>query len=171
MDLDSGIRALIEGHWLASERGDIEAEHAIYAADAILDYPQSGERFRSREKISAQRGGHPADRHFTVLRITGGGDLWVSECVITYDGVPSYSVRIRRRTRGARNAVLLRGFRRPRMADEARRADARPEYRQGLTARLCHPAEQRRQGSDLARARRRVRSPQGGIEFTCGRSQ
>src|SRR5262249_61021098 len=27
-------------------------------------------------------------------RILGGGDLWVSECVITYDGAPSYSVSI-----------------------------------------------------------------------------
>ena len=29
-----------------------------------------------------------------MLRIVGGGELWVSECVITYDGVPSYSVSI-----------------------------------------------------------------------------
>ncbi|MFJ4920337.1 nuclear transport factor 2 family protein [Streptomyces sp. NPDC088725] len=94
MDADSRIRAAIEEHWQASERGDIEAEHAIYATDAILDYPQSGERFRSRATISAQRGGHPADRHFTVRRITGHGDLWVSECTITYDGAPSYSVSI-----------------------------------------------------------------------------
>src|SRR5450631_1499809 len=42
--------------------------------------------------MSAQRGGHPADRHFTVRRIVGSGDLWVSECIITYDGVPTYSV-------------------------------------------------------------------------------
>lgn len=87
-------RAAIEEHWLASERGDSQAEHAIYAEDAILDYPQSGERFRGRATIAAQRGGHPAERHFTVLRITGGGALWVSECVISYDGVPSYSVSI-----------------------------------------------------------------------------
>jgi hypothetical protein len=79
---DARIRAAIEEHWRASERGDIEAEHAVYASDGVLDYPQSGERFRGRAAISAQRGGHPADRHFTVLRI------------ITYDGVPSYSVSI-----------------------------------------------------------------------------
>jgi 5'-deoxynucleotidase YfbR-like HD superfamily hydrolase len=69
-------RARIEQHWQASESGDADTEHAIYAADAILDYPQSGERFRSRSKIQAQRGGHPAERHFTVLRIRGGDDLW-----------------------------------------------------------------------------------------------
>src|ERR1700760_3396843 len=88
------IRSAVQEHWRASERGDTEVEHAVYAGDAILDYPQSGERFRGRATIAAQRGGHPADRHFTVLRITGGGSLWVSECIITYDGVPSYSVSV-----------------------------------------------------------------------------
>jgi hypothetical protein len=91
---DADIRARIERHWKASERGDADAEHAIYAEDAILDYPQSGERFSGRSKIEAQRGGHPAERHFTIRRIAGGGGLWVSECVITYDGVPTYSVSI-----------------------------------------------------------------------------
>lgn len=88
------IRAALEEHWRASERGDTEAEHAIYGADAILDYPQSGERFRGRTTIAAQRGGHPADRHFTVLRVVGTENLWVSECIITYDGAPTYSVSI-----------------------------------------------------------------------------
>jgi SnoaL-like domain len=94
MDRDERTRARIEQHWTASESGDIDTEHAIYAADAILDYPQSGERFRGRSKIQAQRGGHPAERHFTVLRIRGSGDLWVSECIITYDGAPTYSVSL-----------------------------------------------------------------------------
>jgi hypothetical protein len=41
MDPDARTRAAIEEHWRASERGDTEAEHAVYAPDAILDYPQS----------------------------------------------------------------------------------------------------------------------------------
>jgi len=94
MDRDARTRARLEQHWTASEDGDTDTEHAIYAADAILDYPQSGERFRGRSKIQAQRGGHPAERHFTVLQIRGGGDLWVSEVVITYDRVPSYAVSV-----------------------------------------------------------------------------
>jgi hypothetical protein len=94
IDRDADTRARIQEHWDASESGDIDTEHAIYAADGILDYPQSGERFSGRAKIQAQRGGHPAERHFTVRRIQGAGDLWVSECVITYDGVPTYSVSI-----------------------------------------------------------------------------
>lgn len=93
-DPEADIRTRLRQHWEASERGDVDAEHAIYADDAILDYPQSGERFDGRSRIQAQRGGHPAERHFTIHRILGGGDLWVSECVITYDGVPTRSVSI-----------------------------------------------------------------------------
>ena len=93
-DRDARTRARLEQHWKASDRGDTSTEHAIYAADEILDYPQSGERFRGRSKIQAQRGGHPAERRFTILRLRGGGDLWVSECVITYDGVPTYAVSV-----------------------------------------------------------------------------
>jgi hypothetical protein len=33
-------RAALEEHWQASESGDTQVEHAIYSADAILDYPQ-----------------------------------------------------------------------------------------------------------------------------------
>jgi hypothetical protein len=94
MDTDTQKRAAIEEHWRASDRGDSRTEHAIYRADAILDYPHSGERFSGRDRISAQRDSHPAVRRFRVLRIVGAGDLWVSECVITYDGTPSYSVSI-----------------------------------------------------------------------------
>ncbi|MEV4359557.1 nuclear transport factor 2 family protein [Nonomuraea sp. NPDC049625] len=99
-DPAADIRARLQEHWEASERGDVDAEHAIYAADAILDYPQSGERFTGRSKIRAQRGGHPAERHFAVRRILGRGDLWVSECVITYDGVPTYSLSVMEITDG-----------------------------------------------------------------------
>jgi SnoaL-like domain len=100
IDPEADLRTRLQQHWEASERGDLAAEHAIYAVDAILDYPQSGERFRGRSRIQAQRGGHPAERHFTVRRIVGDGGVWVSECVITYDGVPTYSVSVMEITDG-----------------------------------------------------------------------
>jgi ketosteroid isomerase-like protein len=93
-DRDAKTWARLQQHWDASESGDADTEHAIYAEDAILDYPQSGERFRGRSTIQEQRGGNPAERHFRVLRIRGSGDLWVNECVITYDGAPTYSVSV-----------------------------------------------------------------------------
>ena len=100
IDREADLRARIQQHWEASERGDLDAEHAIYAADAILDYPQSGERFSGRAKIQAQRGGHPAERHFTIRRILGCGNLWVSECTIIYDSVPTCSVSVMEITDG-----------------------------------------------------------------------
>jgi hypothetical protein len=91
-DIDK--RRAIEQHWAASEAGDGELEHRLYAEDAILDYPQSGERFIGRATIAEQRSGNPARRHFTLRRVLGTDSMWVSECVITYDGVPTYSVSI-----------------------------------------------------------------------------
>jgi len=75
MDGDAQARARIMEHWRASEQRASAAEHAIYAANAISGYPQSGKRFLGRAAIAAQRGGHPADRHFTVLRISGNADV------------------------------------------------------------------------------------------------
>jgi hypothetical protein len=77
-----------------SEAGDVEVEHRLYAQDAVLDHPQSGERFVGRSTIAEQRSGNPAERHFTLRNVLGTGPVWVSECVITYDGVPTISVSI-----------------------------------------------------------------------------
>ena len=63
---ENDIRTALERHWAASEASDFETEHDIYHEDAVLDYPQSGERIRGREGIRATRSLHPADRHFTV---------------------------------------------------------------------------------------------------------
>jgi hypothetical protein len=94
MTTDLEKRSAIEQHWAASESGDVELEHRLYADDAVLDYPQSGERFVGRSTIAEQRGGNLAERHFTLRRVLGSGSVWVSECVITYDGLPTMSVSI-----------------------------------------------------------------------------
>jgi ketosteroid isomerase-like protein len=91
---DDDLRAALLRHWAASDADDFEAEHQIYVDDAILDYPQSGERIRGRRKIQASRMAQPSLKRFTVRRMLGGGDLWISEVVTTYDGRPSYVVSI-----------------------------------------------------------------------------
>ncbi|MBR0876423.1 hypothetical protein ABIF68_005264 [Bradyrhizobium japonicum] len=91
---DQAILAALQRHWAASDANDFEAEHDIYREDAVLDYPQSGERIRGRRTIQESRFVQPNKKRFTVRRIVGGGDLWVSEFVLTYDGVPSYVVSI-----------------------------------------------------------------------------
>ena len=91
---DQEIRAALDQHWAASDANDFETEHLIYRDDAVLDYPQSGERTRGRSNIQNQRASQPSKKRFTVRRITGRGDLWVSEFILTYDGKPSYTVSI-----------------------------------------------------------------------------
>lgn len=91
---DRAVREALERHWLASDESDFEAEHEIYHDDALLDYPQSGERIRSRRHIQDSRSVQPNKKRFSVRRIFGGGDLWISELVLTYDGDPSYVVSV-----------------------------------------------------------------------------
>jgi SnoaL-like domain len=91
---DQEIRAALDQHWAASDANDFEKEHLIYREDAVLDYPQSGERTRGRSNIQGQRASQPSKKRFTVQRIIGGRDLWVTEFTLTYDGKPSYTVSI-----------------------------------------------------------------------------
>ena len=91
---DSEIRAALDRHWTASDANDFETEHDIYRGDAVLEYPQSGERIRGRRNIQQSRTVQPNQKRFSVRRIVGAADLWVTEFVLTYDGRPSYTVSI-----------------------------------------------------------------------------
>ena len=91
---DQTVRLALERHWDASDANDFKTEHEIYDEDAVLDYPQSGERIRGRHNIQESRSIQPNKKRFTVRRIIGSGDLWVSEFILSYDGMPSYAVSI-----------------------------------------------------------------------------
>jgi hypothetical protein len=91
---DREIRAALDRHWAASDANDFSEEHQIYREDAVLEYPQSGERISGRPNIQASRTVQPNLKHFAVRRIVGSGNLWVTEFVLTYDGRPSYTVSI-----------------------------------------------------------------------------
>ena len=91
---DHDVRAALQWHWAASDTGDFAVEHSIYAEHAVLEYPQSGERIRGRQKIQASRMAQPNKKRFTVRRILGGGGLWISELVLTYDDQPVYVASI-----------------------------------------------------------------------------
>lgn len=82
---DEQIRAALNDHWYASVVGDQNAEHDIYDEDVICDYPQSGERILGRSNLQALRSNHPGKPSgFHVKRISGNGDLWITEYTITY---------------------------------------------------------------------------------------
>ena len=91
---DAERRLLVERHHEASARGDMEAVHEIYHDDVLIEYPQSGERIVGREKLRGLREAHPAKLEFSVQRIVGCGDLWITEYVISYDGKPVHTVSI-----------------------------------------------------------------------------
>ena len=91
---DQEIRAALDQHWAASDANDFVTEHLIYRDDAVLEYPQSGELTRGRSNIQGQRASQPSKKRFSIRRIIGSGDLWVTEYILTYDGKPSYTVSI-----------------------------------------------------------------------------
>ena len=86
---ENGVRKALDRHWAAADANDFDGEHDIYREDAVLEYPQSGERIRGRHNIQASRTAQPNAKRFKVRRIVGTGDLWV-----TYDNQPSYSVSV-----------------------------------------------------------------------------
>lgn len=91
---DDDVRTALQRHWAASDANDFAVEHQIYADHAVLEYPQSGERIRGRQRIQASRMAQPNKKRFAVRRLLGGGGLWISELVLTYDEQPAYVVSI-----------------------------------------------------------------------------
>ncbi len=92
--VEEKIRAALSQHWAASNANDFVTEHQIYRDDAILDYPQSGERIRGRLNIQTARGLEPSTKRFKILRIVGSGNVWVTEYIIRYDNKPFHTVSI-----------------------------------------------------------------------------
>jgi hypothetical protein len=91
---EQDIRTALVQHWAASDANDFATEHQIYRDDAVLDYPQSGERIRGRANIQASRTAQPSKKRFEVRRILGSGGFWITEFIITYDEKPFYTVSI-----------------------------------------------------------------------------
>jgi hypothetical protein len=89
-------RELIQAHFDASNVGAaggapadrIDRASEIYADDAVVEWPQGGERLRGKAAIVAFRSTYPARQEFEMRRITGCDDLWVNEYTIRYDGRP-----------------------------------------------------------------------------------
>ena len=91
---DETARLALKRHWDASDANAFEMEHEIYREDAVLYYPQSGERILGRHNIQESRRVQPNKKRFTVQQIVGSGDLWVTEFILAYDNVPSFAVSI-----------------------------------------------------------------------------
>jgi hypothetical protein len=60
----------------------------MYHEDAVLEFPQSGERFEGLATFKEWRAQYPATLQFQIRRMTAREDLVVVECSISYDDGP-----------------------------------------------------------------------------------
>jgi SnoaL-like protein len=95
-------RAMIQAHFDASNVGaagggqgdEIARASEIYADDAVVEWPQGGERLRGKANIIGFRSTYPARQQFELHRTTGCHDVWVNEYTIRYDDQPVMAVGI-----------------------------------------------------------------------------
>ena len=106
---EAAIRDALVRHWQYDGIDD-DRSHEIYHGDAVLEFPQSGERFVGKSSFLTWRRRYPAKVDFRIRRITHDGDLWVVENLISYDGAPwMFAVNILRfrGDRIAREAIYI----------------------------------------------------------------
>jgi hypothetical protein len=88
-----GAKAALLWNWAKPEPEASE----VYTDDAIVEFPQSGERFRGKENFSTWRGAYPAEfLEFELRSLRGQGDTWVAELQARYEegGAPLLGVSI-----------------------------------------------------------------------------
>src|SRR4249919_2317414 len=81
------VEAMLQQHF-DNSGSDREIAHAMYTEDAVLEFPQSGERFIGVENFREWRSNYPANTSFEFQRVRGRDDFWVAELTVTYDGGP-----------------------------------------------------------------------------------
>jgi hypothetical protein len=104
---EAAVRAMLERHFTSS---DPVVSHEMYHDDAVLEFPQSGERFVGVENLREWRSSYPASTTVEFREIRGREDLWVAEISISYDGGPwNFGVSILefRDQRIARESIYL----------------------------------------------------------------
>jgi ketosteroid isomerase-like protein len=78
-------RDVIERFVTALERGDVAAAAELTDADIVMDWPQSGERFRGRENALAALSATEVKPELAGEPSTiGSGDVWVIRMPVRY---------------------------------------------------------------------------------------
>jgi hypothetical protein len=91
---EAAVRAALR-HYFDHSATDEDVAHEIYSEDAVLEFPQSGERFAGIENFREWRRIYPATVEYELGRVRGGDDVWVAELRARYDGGPwNYGVDI-----------------------------------------------------------------------------
>ena len=84
---EAELMAALRRHWDYAGK-DEDLAHEIYHDDAVLEFPQSGERFEGVDNFREWRRSYPTSLDFHIRRVSHRGDLVVVENLISYDGAP-----------------------------------------------------------------------------------
>ncbi len=83
----AAVQALLVQHFEYAS-SDPDFAHEMYHGDAVLEFPQSGERFEGVENMRGWRQGYPGALTYEFRGVRGEGDFWVAEILIKYDDGP-----------------------------------------------------------------------------------
>jgi len=81
---DAENRATVEALIAAINGNDRPALDKVFAEDAVIEWPQSGERINGGQNRREIYNRFPSLPKVTPRRITGRGDLWVLEASLDY---------------------------------------------------------------------------------------
>ncbi|MFI5283622.1 MAG: nuclear transport factor 2 family protein [Candidatus Dormibacterales bacterium] len=81
-------RAMINRLLDGIDGGDTSVMNAIFAADAVIEWPASGEQIVGADDRRAVYAHTPILPKITNRHIYGSGDLWVAEATMTYGPKP-----------------------------------------------------------------------------------
>jgi hypothetical protein len=76
---EEAVRAVLAHYLSHSAAGDEQAASTIYREDAVLEFPQSGERFEGVDHFLPWRREYPARIEYELDRVRGRDDVWVAE--------------------------------------------------------------------------------------------
>ena len=86
------VRDMLITQWTYTGGPNEDQTAEWYTDETVLEFPQSGERFRGRDNITAWRRRYPTRLEFEPRELRGGGDLWIAETGLRYDGGEPVSV-------------------------------------------------------------------------------
>jgi ketosteroid isomerase-like protein len=84
-------RETIEKLIAGLNRGDVGVMDEVFHDDAVMDWPQFGERIRGAANRRHVYGNIPKVPSITTRRIFGEGELWIAEATLDYGDGAVYS--------------------------------------------------------------------------------
>ncbi|MFD4420151.1 nuclear transport factor 2 family protein [Agromyces sp. NPDC058484] len=90
-----GGRGTVEALIATLNAGDVDGMDAVFHEDAVMEWPQSGERIVGGDNRRSVYRSFPRLPKITPRRLVGEGDLWVAEATLDYgDGAVYQTVFI-----------------------------------------------------------------------------